>query len=96
VRANRIDDLRMPVTDVEDAEAAEAIDIFAAVDVREDVAAIGPLDGSVERALRAGLAIFEESGIDVSRKPSTVSRTIQSACARSIAGVLMRSRTRCV
>ena len=68
LRANRIDDLRMAVTDVEDAEAAEAIDIFAAVDVREDVAAIGPLDGSVERALRAGLAIFEESGIDVVAK----------------------------
>jgi hypothetical protein len=65
LRADRVDDLRMAVTDVEDSEAAEAIDVFAAVDVREHVAAIGPLDGSVERALRAGLAIFEKSGIDV-------------------------------
>ena len=87
----------MAVTDVEDAEAAEAIDVFATVDVREDVPAIGPLDGGIERAFRAGLAIFEEiPGFTWSRKPSTVSRTIQSACARSIAGVWMRSRTRCV
>jgi hypothetical protein len=69
LRAHRIDDLRMAVTDVEDSEAAEAIDVFAAVDVREHVAAIGPLDRSVERAFRAGLAIFEKSGIDVIAKP---------------------------
>ena len=69
LRANRIDDLRMPVTDVEDAEAAEAIDIFAAVDVREDVAAVGPLDGRIERALRTGLAVLEKSGVDVIAKP---------------------------
>ncbi len=68
LRAHRIDDLRMAVTDVEDSEAAEAVDVFAAVDVREYVAAIGPLDGSVERALRAGLAIFEKSGVHVIAK----------------------------
>ncbi len=58
----------MPVADVEDAESAEAIDVFAAVDVGEDVAAIGPLDRGVERPSGAGLTIGEKTGIDVIAK----------------------------
>ena len=58
----------MPMADVEDPEAAEAVDVFAAVDVREDVPAVGPLDRGRERALRAGLAILEKAGIDVIAK----------------------------
>jgi hypothetical protein len=34
------------VADVEDSEAAETVDVLAAVDVREDVAGIAPFDGS--------------------------------------------------
>jgi len=34
-----LDDLRVPMSDVEDAEAAEAIDIFLAVDVAVGVRA---------------------------------------------------------
>jgi hypothetical protein len=58
----------MPVADVEDAETTEAIDVFAAVDVGEDVPAIGPLDGGVERALRAGLPVLEKTRVDVVAK----------------------------
>jgi hypothetical protein len=58
----------MPVTEVEDAEAAEAVDVLAAVDVREDVARVGPLDGGVERALSAGVSVLEETGVHVVAK----------------------------
>ncbi len=58
----------MAVPDVEDTEPAEAIDIFAAVDVGENVAAIGPLDRGVERSLRARLSVREKSRIDVIAK----------------------------
>jgi hypothetical protein len=56
------------VPDVEDAEAAETIDIFAAADVGKDVPGIAPLDGGIERALRAGLAVFEKPWIDIIAK----------------------------
>jgi hypothetical protein len=59
----------VPVPDIEDAEAAETIDVFAAAHVGKDVARIAPLDGGVERASRAGLPVFEEPGIDVIAKP---------------------------
>jgi hypothetical protein len=58
----------MAVPDVEDAEPAETVDILAAVHVGEDVAVVAPLDGSVERAVRAGLTIFEETRVDVVAK----------------------------
>ena len=58
----------MPVTDVENPETAEAIDILATVDVGEDVAAIGPLDRGVERALRARFAVREKTRVDVVAK----------------------------
>jgi hypothetical protein len=56
------------VPDVEDPEAAETIDVLAAVDVGEDVARIRPFDRRVERALGAGLAVLEETGVDVIAK----------------------------
>jgi hypothetical protein len=55
----------MAVADVEDAEAAQTVDVLAAVDVGEDVARVRPLDGGVERSLRARLAVLEEAGVDV-------------------------------
>jgi hypothetical protein len=58
----------MAVPNVEDAEAAETVDVFATVHVGEDVARVAPLDGCVERSLRTGFAIFEETGIDVVAK----------------------------
>jgi hypothetical protein len=58
----------MAVPDVEDPEAAETVDVPAAVDVGERIAGIRPLDGGVERPLRTGLAVFEEPGIDVIAK----------------------------
>jgi hypothetical protein len=58
----------MAVSDVEDAETAQTIDVFAAVDVGKDVPRIRPLDRRVERAAGAGLAIFEETGVDVIAK----------------------------
>ncbi len=69
LRAHGCDHFGMAVSDVEDAEPAETIDVFAAVDIREDVTAVGPLDGRIERALRTGLAVLEKSGIDVIAKP---------------------------
>jgi hypothetical protein len=57
------------VPDVEDAESAQTIDVFAAVDVGEDVAGIAPLDGGIERAFRTGLPVFEKPGVDVIAKP---------------------------
>jgi hypothetical protein len=57
------------VADVEDPEAAETIDVLAAVDVREDVTGIAPFHrGTVERAFVAGFAVLEKSGIDVIAK----------------------------
>ncbi len=58
----------MTVTDVEDAETAETIDVLATVDVGEDVAAIGPLDRGVERAFGSRFAVFEKAGVDVIAK----------------------------
>jgi hypothetical protein len=69
LRADGGDDLGVTVADVEDSESAEAVDVFPAVDVREDVAAVGPLDGGVERAFGARFAVFEKTGVDVVAKP---------------------------
>jgi hypothetical protein len=59
----------MAMADVKDAETAEAVDVLAAVHVGEDVAGVAPLDGRVERPLRAGFPVLEETGIDVVAKP---------------------------
>ena len=56
------------MADVEDSEAAQTIDVFAPVDVGEDVAGVAPLDRGVERSLCSPLFIFEETGIDVIAK----------------------------
>jgi hypothetical protein len=58
----------MAVPDVEDAEAAQTIDVFASADVGENVAGVAPLDGGVERALRAGFPVGEKTRIDVVAK----------------------------
>ncbi len=65
LRAHRTDDFGVAVTDVEDSEAAQTINVLAAVDVGENVAGVGPLDRGIERAPRAALAIFQETGVDV-------------------------------
>jgi len=65
LRVHRSHDFGVPVSNVEDAEAAQAIDVLAAVDVGENVSGVGPLDRRIERALCAALAVFEETGIDV-------------------------------
>ena len=66
--AHRSDHLGMAVPDVEDAEAAEAVDILATAHVGEDVAGVAPLDGSIEASHRTGLPIFEETRVDVVAK----------------------------
>jgi hypothetical protein len=58
----------MAMSDVEDAESTQTVDVFAAVHVGEDVAGIAPLDRCVERSLRTGFAIFEKTGVDVVAK----------------------------
>ncbi len=55
----------MAMTDVENPKTAETIDVFATVDIGERVARVGPLDGGIERALRARFPVREEAGIDV-------------------------------
>jgi hypothetical protein len=59
----------MPVTDVEDAESAEAIDVLAAVHVGEDVAVIRPFDGGRSGLTCGRFAIVEKTGVDVIAKP---------------------------
>jgi len=60
------DDLRMAVADVEDAESAQAVDVFAAVDVAIGVRpGVGPFDDGAGALEVAGLAVFEEARIDV-------------------------------
>jgi hypothetical protein len=55
----------MAMAEVEDSEPAQTIDVFATTHVGEDVAFVGPFDRGVERAARAALAVFEETGVDV-------------------------------
>jgi len=50
---------------VEDAEPAEAVEILAALDIRERAAVVGPLDGRRRRAGGDRLAVLEEAGVDV-------------------------------
>ena len=58
------------MADVEDSEAAQTIDVFAPVDVGEDVAGIAPLDGGGAKcSLRTAFAVREETGIDVIAEP---------------------------
>jgi hypothetical protein len=56
---HRFDDLRVPVADVEDAEAAEAIQILASVDVAIRVrSGVRPFDDGARTAGVAGLAVL--------------------------------------
>ena len=60
------DDFRIAVADVEDAETAETVDVFLAVDVAVAVrSGVRPLDCGCGVFHRRGLAIFEEAGVDV-------------------------------
>jgi hypothetical protein len=64
--AYRAHDLGMAMADVEDAEAAQAIDVGAAGNVAIGVRpGIGPLDDRFRARDVRRLAIFKESGIDV-------------------------------
>jgi len=58
----------MAVPNVEDAEAAQTIDVLAAVDVGKDVAGVAPLNGGIEGTPRTGLSILEEARVDVVAK----------------------------
>jgi hypothetical protein len=59
----------MPVTDVENSETAETVDIFAAVHVGENVAVIRPLDGGRAGLARGRFSVFEKPRVDVIAKP---------------------------
>ena len=65
LRTHGGDDFGMAVSDVEDTETAETVDIFPPVDVREDVAGIRPFDRCVERTAGAGFAVFQKTGVYV-------------------------------
>lgn len=66
---DRIDDFRIAMPDVENAETAEAIDVLFAVDVAIRIrACIGPFDGCGSVVDGRGLAVLEKSGIDVIAK----------------------------
>jgi hypothetical protein len=66
---HRFDDFRIAVADVEDAEAAQAVDVFAPGDVAICVrAGVGPFDDRFGFVGVARFAILEEAGIDVLAK----------------------------
>jgi hypothetical protein len=57
------------VSHVEDAEAAQAVDIFSAGDVAVRVEIrVGPLDDRARPVRVGGLTVLEESGVDVISK----------------------------
>ena len=68
LRAHRAHHFGMAVSDVEDAEAAQTVDVLAAVDVGKDVAGVAPLNGGIEGSPRTGLSILEEARVDVVAK----------------------------
>jgi len=60
------DDLRIAMPDVEDAEAAEAIDVGASVEVAIGVGpGVRPFDDGARAPGVVRLAVFEEAGVDV-------------------------------
>lgn len=64
--AYRLHDFGMAMADVEDAEAAETIDICATANVAIGVRpGIGPLDDRFRTRDVGRLAVFEKSGVDV-------------------------------
>ncbi len=66
---HRFDDFGMAVTDVEDAEAAQTVDIFASVEIAVGVGAgVGPLDDRAGLADVARLAVLQKSGVYVVAK----------------------------
>ena len=60
---NSFENFRVPVAGDVDAEAAEHVDEFLAVDVLEACAFVGPFDGGVIG--RDGFPVLEEAGVDV-------------------------------
>jgi hypothetical protein len=63
---DRLDDFRMPVADVENAEAAQTVDVFFAGYVAIRVwSGVGPFDRRRCMFDRRGFAIFEKAGVDV-------------------------------
>ena len=74
----------MTVSDVEDAEAAEAVEVLAAVDVAIGVRpGVRPLDDGAGAADVAGFAVFQEARVDV------IAETLDGF-ARDPAGVVGR------
>ncbi len=66
LRAYSLNDLRIAVSDVENAEPAEAIEIFLPRDVAIAVRpGIGPFDGCSGMLDRRCFPVFEEARIDV-------------------------------
>jgi hypothetical protein len=66
---DRLDDFRIAMSDIEDAEAAETVEVGASRDVAIRVrAGVGPLDYRGGAVLIRRLAVFQESGIDVVAK----------------------------
>jgi hypothetical protein len=66
---DRVDDLRISMADVEDAETAEAVDVLAAVNVAVRIGAgIGPFDDGGRMVDGRRLAVFQEPRIDVIAK----------------------------
>lgn len=75
------------MADVEDAEAAQTIYIFAAGDVLIGIwSRIGPLDDGAGALRVRRLAILEEAGVDVIAKPiDRLARDLLSLVGRDLA-----------
>lgn len=66
LRFDGVDDFRVAVADVENAEAAEAIDVLFAVDVAIAVRTrVRPFDGGGGVVDRCGFTVLQKSRIDV-------------------------------
>lgn len=80
------DDFGVAMSDVEDAEAAEAIDILFSVDVAIAVrTGVGPFDGGRSAVDRRRLAVLEKARIDMVAK-------VVDGFARDPRGVFRRDR----
>jgi hypothetical protein len=63
---HRFDDLRVAMADVEDAEAAQAIEVLSPVHVAVRVrSGVGPLDHRARTLDVAGFAVLEKPRVDV-------------------------------
>ena len=60
------DDFRMAMAHVENAEPAEAVDVFAALDVAVTVrTGVAPFDDGAGAVDLRGLPVFQKAGVDV-------------------------------